>query len=304
MTALVSSNDIDFNGHKGTNLAAPTATSNDAARIVDVETASTNDRARANHTGTQLASTISNFDTQVRTSTLNQMTAPTADLSINSHKITNLTDGSASGDAVNKGQLDAAIASLSAGLEFKGAVEVVHTSNITISNPATSTFDGETITSGQRVWLDGQTTGTEDGPYTFNGSSSAMTRATNWDTTGEAVVGSFWVVKRGTSADRFAILTNDTFTLGTDEPELTITPLSGGTDNDTSYAANVGTGSAGPYSITHSLGSTDVDVLVRELSGGYKVLCAWKPTDTNTVSLEPDETWATDSHRVLVFKVA
>src|SRR5882762_13760 len=49
--------------------------------------------ARANHTGTQLAATISDFNTAVRTSTLNQMTAPTADLSINAHKLTSVTDG-------------------------------------------------------------------------------------------------------------------------------------------------------------------------------------------------------------------
>jgi hypothetical protein len=36
--------------------------------------------ARANHTGTQLASTISNFDTQVRTSRIDQMAAPTSAL--------------------------------------------------------------------------------------------------------------------------------------------------------------------------------------------------------------------------------
>jgi hypothetical protein len=40
--------------------------------------------ARANHTGTQAASTISDFDTQVRTSRLDQMAAPTGSVSVNS----------------------------------------------------------------------------------------------------------------------------------------------------------------------------------------------------------------------------
>lgn len=304
MTALVSANDIDANGHKVTNLGAPTPASDDAARISDVETASTADRNRSNHTGTQLASTVSNFDTQVRTSRLDQMAAPTADVSMNSHKLTNLTDGSSSGDAVNKGQLDAAVAALASGLVIKGAVEVVHTSNVNIANPGTDVFDGETIGTNEIVWLDGQSTGTQDGPYVFNGSSSAMTRATNWDSTGEAVVGSFWVVKRGTRENTLAILTNDTFTLGTNEPELAFTSVGGGSDNDTSFAANVGTGSAGPYAVSHSLDSEDVTVQVRELAGGYMVLCAWKVTDADTISLEPDETWASNSHRVIVTKVA
>ena len=48
--------------------------------------------ARANHTGTQTASTVSDFDTQVRTSRLDQMAAPTASVALNSQKITGLAD--------------------------------------------------------------------------------------------------------------------------------------------------------------------------------------------------------------------
>jgi hypothetical protein len=56
--------------------------------------------ARANHTGTQTASTISDFDTQVRTSRLDQMTAPNTSLSINSQKLINVLDPTANQDAV------------------------------------------------------------------------------------------------------------------------------------------------------------------------------------------------------------
>jgi len=56
--------------------------------------------ARANHTGTQTASTISDFDTQVRTSRLDQMTAPNTSLSINSQKLVNVADPTANQDAV------------------------------------------------------------------------------------------------------------------------------------------------------------------------------------------------------------
>jgi hypothetical protein len=61
--------------------------------------------ARANHTGTQAASTISDFDTQVRTSRLDQMAAPTAAVSANSQKITNLANPVDNGDAVSLGYL-------------------------------------------------------------------------------------------------------------------------------------------------------------------------------------------------------
>ena len=56
--------------------------------------------ARANHTGTQTASTISDFDTQVRTSRLDQMAAPTASVALNAQKITGLQDPTSAQDAV------------------------------------------------------------------------------------------------------------------------------------------------------------------------------------------------------------
>ena len=55
------------------------------------------------------AADISDFDTQVRTSTLNQMTAPTADLSINSHKLTNVTDPASNQDAATKIYVDSIV---------------------------------------------------------------------------------------------------------------------------------------------------------------------------------------------------
>jgi hypothetical protein len=68
--------------------------------------------ARANHTGTQTASTISNFDTQVRTSRLDQMAAPTSAVSANSQNITNLATPSVSTDAATKGYVDTEINAL------------------------------------------------------------------------------------------------------------------------------------------------------------------------------------------------
>lgn len=53
---------------------------------------------------------VSDFDTAVRASRLDQMAVPTADISVNSNKITNVAAGSASTDAINKSQLDAAVA--------------------------------------------------------------------------------------------------------------------------------------------------------------------------------------------------
>jgi hypothetical protein len=68
--------------------------------------------ARANHTGNQLASTVSDFDTQVRTSRLDQMAAPTGSVSVNSQKITNLATPTANTDASTKLYVDTKVADL------------------------------------------------------------------------------------------------------------------------------------------------------------------------------------------------
>lgn len=174
--------------------------------------------SRTNHSGTQTASTISNFDTQVRTSRLDQMASATSPITI--------VDGSTATHAATKGQLDTAIASLVSGQTPKGAVRAAATSNINVAS-APSTIDGLTAANGEIFLLTAQSTGSQGGPYVFNGAGSAMTRATNWDTSGEAVLGSYWVVQEGTKADSFAVLTNDTaITLGTTTPTFTF--ISGG----------------------------------------------------------------------------
>jgi hypothetical protein len=68
--------------------------------------------ARANHTGTQAASTISDFDTQVRTSRLDQMAAPTGSVSVNSQKVTSLATPTDNADAATKLYVDTKVADL------------------------------------------------------------------------------------------------------------------------------------------------------------------------------------------------
>jgi hypothetical protein len=68
--------------------------------------------ARANHTGTQLAATVSDFDTQVRTSRLDQMAAPTGSVSLNSQKVTSLATPTDNADAATKLYVDTKVADL------------------------------------------------------------------------------------------------------------------------------------------------------------------------------------------------
>lgn len=169
--------------------------------------------ARANHTGTQTASTISNFDTQVRTNRLDQMAAPTASVSLNSQKITGLADGTSAGDAVNKGQLDAA----QNGLDVKASVRVATTgSNITIATALNSgdTLDGVTLANGDRVLVKDQTSKAENGIWVV---AASPARAEDANAAGELSGGSFVFVEEGTAnADTgWVITTNGSITPGT-----------------------------------------------------------------------------------------
>jgi hypothetical protein len=93
---------------------------NDTIVNADINTAAgialsklaTDPLARANHTGTQTASTVSDFDTQVRTNRLDQMTAPTASVAFNAQKITGLADPTLAQDAATKAYTDLQISNL------------------------------------------------------------------------------------------------------------------------------------------------------------------------------------------------
>lgn len=169
--------------------------------------------ARANHSGTQLAATISDFDTQVRTSRLDQMANPTGSVSLNSQKITGLADGTSNTDAASWGQVQ----SLVQGLDPKGSVRFAVDANINISNPGTSTFDSGTATSGDRLLLLAQSTASQNGPWVFNGSGSALTRPTDFDTSAKASPGSYFFVEEGTNYQDtgYVMTTNGPITLGT-----------------------------------------------------------------------------------------
>jgi hypothetical protein len=71
-----------------------------ASAAIALSKLATDPLARANHTGTQTASTVSDFDTQVRTSRLDQMATPTASVALGAQKITGLADPTNAQDAV------------------------------------------------------------------------------------------------------------------------------------------------------------------------------------------------------------
>jgi len=95
------------------------------------------------------------------------------------------------------------------GLDFKDSVRVATTATVTVSGPGAA-IDGITLSSGDRVLLKNQSTASENGIYIFNGAASALTRATDADSTAEVTSGMFTFVEEGTvNADSGFVLTTD-----------------------------------------------------------------------------------------------
>lgn len=284
------------------NLAAPTNTG-DAARKGYVDTEITNAKSRANHTGTQLAATISDFDTAVRLSRLDQMAAPTAAVNLNSQRITSLQDPSGAQDAATKNYVDTQISGLTGGLVLKGAVRAVSSTNVNIASPG-ATIDGVSATANDVFLLAGQTTGSQNGPWVWNGSAVAMTRPTNWDTAGEAVVGSYWVVKEGTQADKFAIMTNDSFTLNTTTAAFSyVGSVSSTGAGFTTTSPSVTAG--GSWTVSHALNTKTLVWQVYRTASPYDDIDVYgERTDVNTLTLKPDIAMASGEYTVVVWKAA
>lgn len=152
---------------------------------------------------TLTASKISDFDTQVRTNRLDQLAAPTADVSLNSRKITNLADPTGAQDAATKAYVDAT----KQGLDVKDSVRAATTANITLSG--TQTIDGVSLVAGNRVLVKNQTNGAENGIYDVV-SGGAWTRSADANVSSEVTSGMFVFVEEGTTnADSGWVLTTD-----------------------------------------------------------------------------------------------
>jgi hypothetical protein len=122
--------------------------------------------------------------------------AMTGNLDIGNQKVTNVGTPTSNSDATNKVYVDNLINGLPSAYKYRN-VHVASVANINLSNPGTSTFDGHVLTSGDRVLVKNQTLPAENGIYVFNGSSSAMTRATDSDAWDE-LVGTLVYVDIGT----------------------------------------------------------------------------------------------------------
>ncbi|MFA7269832.1 MAG: hypothetical protein WC073_10850 [Sterolibacterium sp.] len=132
--------------------------------------------ARANHTGTQAAGTISDFTTAV--------------------------------DAI----VDPKIQASAAGLDAKLSVRAVSVADITLSGA--QTIDGVSVVAGNRVLVTAQATASQNGIYVA--AAGAWTRATDCDTSNNYTTAAFTFVEEGTTygGSQWKVSTTGAITVG------------------------------------------------------------------------------------------
>jgi hypothetical protein len=140
------------------------------------------------------------------------------DLAAGGFQITNLGTPTNSTDAATKAYVDA----VSEGLHVHPAARAAILTNVAIATALENgdTAGGVTLATGDRILLNGQTNGAENGIYVVQASGQAL-RATDFDTATEVDSGDFIFVSAGTYANTGWVQTLKPATIGTDPISFT-----------------------------------------------------------------------------------
>ena len=256
-------------------------------------------------------------------------------LDLQSQKIVNLADPSATTDAANKQYVD----NVARGLQWKAPVRVTTTTNGTLASAYANgqSIDGVVLATGDRILLKDQTTAADNGIYTVN-ASGAPTRALDADTGGELAPGTAVTATAGTTnGDKAYLIVSDAaITIGTTAQTWGqlggagtgytggnginvagsvisavaaasggLSVVAGGIQLDSSiaarkFSASIGNGAATSLAVTHNLGTKDVHVSVRTVADDSHVIADAVSTDTNTITITFATAPASNAYRVTV----
>jgi hypothetical protein len=106
-------------------------------------------------------------------------------------------------------------------IDYKQAVRVITVTNITLSGGAPSLVDGVNVSTGDRILVNGQSTGSQNGIYEVqtvgSGSNGTWIRSADTNATGELEAGTIVMVTEGTAyADtQWKLTTNNPIIIGT-----------------------------------------------------------------------------------------
>lgn len=254
-------------------------------------------------------------------------------LDLQSQKITNLADPSASTDAVNLQYVQNFVR----GIAWKAPVRAASTANITLATPGAS-IDGVALASGNRVLLKNQTDAGDNGIWVWTGAAAALTRATDADAGSELDPGTAVTVTEGTENEDtvWMVISDAPITIGTTDQTWgplggAAAPYTGGDGIDVTgteisavpdpaggltvgaagiaiddsvvarkYSANIGNGASTSIVVNHGLGTKDVAVSLRKNSDDAGFITDWVATDTDNVTVTFAVAPASNEHRVTV----
>lgn len=211
----------------------------------------------------------------------------TGNQSMGNNKLTTLATPTDNTDAANKAYVDNLIASLPSAYKYRN-VKVATTGDITLSNPATSTIDGISVSTGDRVLVHNQNTPAQNGIYVFDTSSTAMVRATDSDAWDE-LVGSLVYVDQGSAQAeyRYFCTSNSGGTLGS--TAVTYTQDTSGTLAVSNFVfEETPSGSVNGSNVTFTLATTPTSGTLRLYLNGMRLKSGATndyTLSTNTISM-------------------
>lgn len=291
------------------------------------------DAAKA--TGIPLAALAEDFDTRVRTSRLDQMAAPSADLNLNGQKLVNLAAPTAPADAATKSYVDNSITGTTS---WKDEVRVATTVDISASQLSSTCTDGDvvdgvTLATGDRILVKDHY-GTINGIYIVNAYRVAPTRASDSDS-GDKIKGTAVYVSEGAINGGTRWVCNATGNITLNTTPLNFVNFGGGasytagngltlTGNEFAigagsgisvsadaiavdaavvsrkFAQTIGDGVATSITITHNLNTQDAIAQVRDVATNQIVGCDLQNNGANTVVASFTLAPAANSLRVTV----